>query len=389
MPGRGLVLRRNPNYSGPRPSRLAEIRIRTGVRPERAVAAVEAGRADYAVLNPPGDPAVSAATERRLVKRYGPGSEAARAGRQQLFTQPAPNIYFFIFNTRRGPFADVRLRRAVNFAMDRRALALHTGLGETGRPTDQHIPPGLPGFEDAAIYPLGGPDLPAARRLAGTARRRAVLYTCNFPACSRHGQILRSNLSAIGIDLEVREFPIPELFERLQRRGRALRHRLLELVLRLRRPSSYINVQFADQEGFYRLFEDARWQRRMDSAARLSGPTADPRLREARPRARGGGRAGGAVRHRNRHLLPVRADGLPGPAPDLRARPGHALRPAPLRRRARRYAGGAQGWATASESSSRKARRTAATRLSSCSPFAVTSPRVAGLSGMTRCEGGM
>ena len=112
-----------------------------------------------------------------------------------VFTQPSPNIYFFIFNSRRGPFADVRLRKAVNFAMDRRALALNTGLGERGRPTDQHIPPGLPGFEDAAIYPLGGPDLrdgAPARRAASCATRSSTPATS--PACSRHGQILRSNL---------------------------------------------------------------------------------------------------------------------------------------------------------------------------------------------------
>ena len=94
-----------------------------------------------------------AATERRLAESYGPHSEAARAGGQQLFTQPAPNIYYFTFNTRRGPFADVRLRRAVNFAMDRRALALQTGVGEVGRPTDQHIPPGLPGSKTRRSTP--------------------------------------------------------------------------------------------------------------------------------------------------------------------------------------------------------------------------------------------
>ena len=271
VPGRGLVLRRNPNYSGPRPSRLAEIRIRTGVSPERAVAAVEEGRADYAVLNPPGEPAVSAATETRLLKRYGPGSEAARAGRQRVFTQPSPNIYYFIFNSLHGPFADVRLRKAVNFAMDRRALALHTGLGERGRPTDQHIPPGLPGFEDAAIYPLGGPDLPTARRLAGTARRHAVLYTCDFPSCARHGQILRSNLSAIGIDLEVRQFSIPELFTRLQKPGEPFDIAYSNWFFDYADPSSYINAQFG-ADGFYRVFDDPRWQERMDAAARLSGP---------------------------------------------------------------------------------------------------------------------
>ncbi len=270
VPGRGLVLRRNPNYSGPRPSRLAEIRIRTGVAPERAVAAVEAGRADYAVLNPPGEPTVSPATTRRLLRRYGPGSEAARAGRQQVFTQPAPNIYYFAFNARHGPFQDVRLRRAVNFAIDRRALARNTGVGEDGRPTDQHIPPGMPGFEDAAIYPLGGPDLAAARRLAGNARRRAVLYTCDFPACARHGQILRSNLSAIGIDLEVRQFPLPQLFERLQKPDEPFDIGYTNWFFDYADPSSYINVQFG-ADGFYRLFKDAEWQRRMAAAARLSG----------------------------------------------------------------------------------------------------------------------
>ena len=83
----------------------------------------------------------------RLIARYGPRSEAARAGRQELFTQPSLSTYSFVFNTRRGPFTDPRLRRAVNFAMDRRALARNTGGSEAGRPTDQIIPPGIPGFE--------------------------------------------------------------------------------------------------------------------------------------------------------------------------------------------------------------------------------------------------
>jgi peptide/nickel transport system substrate-binding protein len=270
VPGRSLVLRRNPNYSGPRPHRLAEIRYRAGVSPQRAVAAVEAGRADYMEVNPPGSPALPAATGPRLEQRYGPNSDAARAGRQRLFTQPAPNIYYFSFNTRRGPFADVRLRKAVNFALDRRALARQTGLGEAGRPTDQHIPPGLPGFQDAAIYPLGGRDLRTARSLAGDTRRHAVLYTCDYPDCSRHGQTLRSNLAAIGIDLEVREFSIPELFSRLQRRDEPFDIAYANWFFDYADPSSYINAQFAD-EGFYGHFDDPVWQRRMDAVAGLTG----------------------------------------------------------------------------------------------------------------------
>lgn len=155
--------------------------------------------------------------------------------------------------------------------MDRRALALHTGGGEVGRPTDQHIPPGLPGFEDAAVYPLGRPDLTAARRLAGRTRRRAVLYTCDFSGCSRHGQILRSNLSAIGIELDVREFSIPELFERLTKPGEPFDIGYANWFFDYADPFSYINLQFG-QEGFFSgLFQDPKWHRRMDAVARLSG----------------------------------------------------------------------------------------------------------------------
>src|SRR6185295_20227581 len=64
------------------------------------------------------------------------------------------------------------------------------------------------------------------------------------PACSRHGQILRSNLAAIGIDLEVREFSIPELFGRLQRPGEPFDIGYSNWFFDYGDPSSYINVQF-------------------------------------------------------------------------------------------------------------------------------------------------
>ena len=273
VPERSLVLRRNPGYRGPRRARLAEIRYRIGVKPERAVAAVEAGRADYVQLEAPIIAAgVHAAVTERLARRYGPHSDAARAGRQRLYRAPAPNVYWFGFNTRRPLFADARLRRAVNYAMDRRALAKHTGGGEAGRPTDQIIPPGLPGFEDAAIYPLGGPHLRTARRLAGGVKRRAVLYTCNLPGCTRHGQILRSNLRAIGIELDVRQFSIPEMFTRINTKPDepfdiAYQNWFYDNA----DPANYINAPFGPGSPNIRMFVDAELDRRMAEAARLSG----------------------------------------------------------------------------------------------------------------------
>jgi len=271
IPKRSLVLRRNPGYRGSRPRRLAEIRYRLGVPAEDAVRAVEAGRADYMVLRPIDSPGVSPREERRLASRYGPHSAAARAGHQQLFTQAVPNVYSFVFNTRRGPFRDVRLRRAVNFAMDRRALAEHTGLGEAGQPTDQFIAPGMPGFEDATIYPLGGPDLRAARRLAGGTRRHAVLYTCDRPGCTHHARILQSNLEAIGIDLDVRQFTIGEMFERTRDPHEPFDIAYFNWYFDVADPFSYINLQFS-RIGFKPdLFYDPELEGRMVAANRLVG----------------------------------------------------------------------------------------------------------------------
>ena len=46
---------------------------------------------------------MSAQVRERIDARYGPGSEAARAGLQQLFTHTEPAVYSFVFNTHRAP----------------------------------------------------------------------------------------------------------------------------------------------------------------------------------------------------------------------------------------------------------------------------------------------
>jgi YVTN family beta-propeller protein len=277
IPKRSLVLRRNPNYEGSRPHRLAEVRYKIGVDPKRAVAAVRAGRADYVQLNP-AELSGGAPTDvvGQLTERYGPRGEAAREGRQQLFTQPSLSIYSFVFNTSRGPFTDPRLRRAVAFAMDRRALAQHTGGTETGRPADQFIPPGLPGFEDVAVYPLGGPDLESARRLMGGRRLSAVLYTCDLPGCTRHAQILKANLSAIGIDLNIRQFLLGEMFDRTGDPSEPFDITYSNWFVDYADPFGYINSQFASDGFRPGLFEDPDFERRMSEAAELTG---DARLR--------------------------------------------------------------------------------------------------------------
>jgi YVTN family beta-propeller protein len=208
-----IVLRPNPNYRGPRPHRLREIRIAIGVGQHRALTAVEAGAADYAA------PSVSDSDASRLAHRYGPASESARAGRQRYFVNRRLGLDYLTMNTSRELFSSVRMRRAVNYAIDRRALArAGASGGEDATPTDQYLPPGMPGFGDARIYPLR-PGVDKARRLAGPGRRTAVLYAPDGAADQRHARIVKANLKAIGIDVQIKILSHAVLFQRLGRKG--------------------------------------------------------------------------------------------------------------------------------------------------------------------------
>ncbi len=173
-----------------------------GVAKEKGTRRVEAGTADYALDG------TAPAMDSKIAARYGPGSTAAKKNRQQYFIHPTSWLDYIALNTHRPLFHDVRMRKALNYALDRRSLAQ---LGDFAspypdEPTDQYLPPAIPGFTDAHIYPLR-PDLATARRLAGKTHRSAVLYTCNLSPCDQQAQIITANLATIGVDVQVERFP--------------------------------------------------------------------------------------------------------------------------------------------------------------------------------------
>ena len=181
-PRQGVVLMRNPNYHGSRPHHFARIELAVGIPARRAVAEIEAGTADYTTLGGDWYPSTTRLLDPtgRLAARYGPGSAAAARGGQQYFVNPILQLDYFHLNPHRPLFSDVRLRQAVNYAIDRRTLAaLGTGFQPLpDQPTDHYLPPGMPGSRGTPIYPVT-PDPGKARELvqrAHAAGRTAVLY---------------------------------------------------------------------------------------------------------------------------------------------------------------------------------------------------------------------
>lgn len=218
-PGKHIIVKRNPNYHGSRPHRLAEFDFVIGVAPDTSVQQIERGRADYVADG------LSQKANEALAKRFGPGSAAARAGRQQYFVDRFLSIRRLSLNTTRPPFSDPKLRRAVNYAIDRPALVavrVHYQPGVTPPPgsvADAYLPVGVPGYPTTHVYPVHGPDLAAARKLVGHRRYRAVLYTCDVPPCPQSAEILTTDLQRVGIDLEVKQFSLGEMYQRISRPG--------------------------------------------------------------------------------------------------------------------------------------------------------------------------
>jgi YVTN family beta-propeller protein len=270
-PGQGVVLKRNPNYGGSRPHRLAQIQIAVGIAHQRGIANVEGGTADYTTLVGPGAANVQALAS-QLAARYGPGSPAARRGAQQYFVNPQLEVDYFILNTHRPLFANVRMRRAVSYAINRRVLAR---LGEPydalpDRPTDHYLPPGIPGYSDARVYPPT-PDLAKATALAHGGGRTGVFYSCDIYPCAEQAQILKTEMAAIGVQLTIRTFPILTGWARMSRPGEPFDIAYFGWVLNYADPAGVLPF-ILDGAGVYPAFDDPVYRRRLAAVGRLTGP---------------------------------------------------------------------------------------------------------------------
>jgi DNA-binding SARP family transcriptional activator/ABC-type transport system substrate-binding protein/streptogramin lyase len=186
------VLKPNPNYHGPRPHHVDALAYEWDVDPGAAAQLVAQGKLDYfSSENPAALP---------------PETLAARRAGGRYRATSWNRVAALALNAGRPLFADPELRRAVQFAVDRTALASAVGA----LPTSHFLAPSQPGFGGEPRYPLR-PDLRTARALSGHGRRQAVFALF----ADANGRIyspeladaLRRQLAAVGITLSVLAVP--------------------------------------------------------------------------------------------------------------------------------------------------------------------------------------
>ena len=109
------------------------------------------------------------------------------------------NTYYFWMNTQAAPFNDLRVRQAINYAIDPEAL--NRIFGGRLHPTQQVLPPGMPGYQEVKLYP--GPDLNKAKQLiaeANPADRNITVWTNDEPDRKRIGEYYHDLLRQLGFN---------------------------------------------------------------------------------------------------------------------------------------------------------------------------------------------
>jgi peptide/nickel transport system substrate-binding protein len=196
--GGRLRLVRNPRFSqwsaaaqpGGYPNAITEQLTGTA---DAHVAAVARGRADLALDADIASPAV----RRALTTQH--------ASRVEL--SPTAGDFYFFLDTREKPFDDVRVRRALNYAVDRNKLLAAAGGPDLAVITCQILPPNFDAYRPYCPYTAGpsaagtwtAPDLARAKALvaaSGTKGMRVEVWAPHFQA--KEGALLVATLASLG-----------------------------------------------------------------------------------------------------------------------------------------------------------------------------------------------
>lgn len=113
------------------------------------------------------------------------------------------NTYYFWMNTQEPPFSDLKVRQAINYAIDPEAL--NRVFGGRLHATQQILPPGMPGYEEYTLYP--GPDLEKANQLLAEANpsdKDITVWTDDEPDRKRIGEYYQDLLTQLGFNAELK-----------------------------------------------------------------------------------------------------------------------------------------------------------------------------------------
>ena len=191
LPNQQITLTRNPNFKQWTPDtpngHLDRIQITIGTQAEQAMNEIADGQLDWYFEAVPTDRLAA------LQRQYP----------SQVHVYPRNDITYFLLNTRKAPMNNLKVRQALNYAVNRDALLKI--FGGQGTPTENIIPPSLgPAFQRQWPYPY---DLAKAKRLvrqSGTQGMAVQVWSHSDAPAPQAAQYVASVLDSLGYKATVK-----------------------------------------------------------------------------------------------------------------------------------------------------------------------------------------
>ncbi len=196
-PNKQLVMKRNPYFhewsKTAQPDGYPDEIIQSfGLTAEAQVTAIENGQADWGYDFPPAD---------RL-------NELGTKYASQTHVTPLTAFWYAPMNVNLKPFDNLKVRQAVNYAIDRNALIKIFGGPKLASPSCQVLPPGFPGYKPYCPYTKNpgtkwsAPDVAKAKQLvqeSGEKGAKVVVISPDDEVEKAVGVYLASVLNEIGL----------------------------------------------------------------------------------------------------------------------------------------------------------------------------------------------
>jgi peptide/nickel transport system substrate-binding protein len=184
--GDSITLAANPNYWGGAP-KIPGVTYRFISEPSTALSALQAGEVDW--------------TDSIPAQRV---EQLRNDDSIHLAVTPSNDYWYFALNQAREPWNDVRVRRAIAYAIDRDAIVQATSYG-TAVANQLAIPEGNPWYVRYDQYRY---DLDEAKRLLDESGVRPttldMLVTSEYPETVTAAQVVADNLAPLGISVNIR-----------------------------------------------------------------------------------------------------------------------------------------------------------------------------------------
>lgn len=193
-PGRGWSYARNPQWKGNKATgidfqdgHLDKINITVIRNQSTQVNDIEQGKLNWIFDPPPTDRYAE-------VKQKYTGT--------QFKVRPTISTYYYWMNTQEPPFNDPKVRQAINYAVDPAALQrIYAGQVT---PTQQILPPGMPGYKKFELYPH---NLAKAKQLLAQANpsdKDVTVWTDDESPNDDSGTYLQDLLKQLGFDAKLK-----------------------------------------------------------------------------------------------------------------------------------------------------------------------------------------